>query len=65
MSAIESEGILLAIIAAVTRLPFSPSSIFIVSRTKSIFHRGKAGLRGAFIAASEDHARVDGLEPVK
>ncbi len=46
MSAIESEGILLAIIAAVTRGTFSPSSILIASRTKSIFHWGKAGLRG-------------------
>ena len=57
-SAIVSEGIRLAIIAAVTRRPFSPSIILIASRTKSIFHWGKVGLRGAFIVASTEIMRA-------
>jgi hypothetical protein len=65
MSAIESEGTRLAIILAVTVWPFSSSSILFASRTKSIFHWGKVGLRGAFMAASTDSARVDGLEPMR
>jgi hypothetical protein len=51
MSAIDSEGIRRAIILEVTGFSFSPSSIFIASRTKSIFHFGK-GDSGPFIAAS-------------
>jgi hypothetical protein len=37
-----------------TRFPI----IFIAPRTKSIFHWGKAGLRGAFIAASTEIRRA-------
>ena len=58
ISTIENEGILLAIIAAVTRRPFSTLMILIASRTKSIFHWGKVGLRGAFIAASTKRMRA-------
>ena len=50
------QGIRLAIIAAVTGRPFSPSIIFIASRTKSIFHWGKVEA-GAFIAASTEIMR--------
>jgi hypothetical protein len=37
---------------------FSASIILIASRTKSIFHWGKLGVRGAFIAASAEVTRA-------
>jgi hypothetical protein len=65
ISAIENEGIRLAITLAVTGPPISSWMNLIASRTKSIFHRGKVGRRRAFIPASTGyHARVDGLGPL-
>jgi hypothetical protein len=54
----ENEGILFATVVAVTVPPISPSMNLIASRTKSIFHWGKAGRRGTFIAASTDMVRA-------
>ena len=52
ISAIENEGILLAIILAVTGLPISSWRNFIASRTNSIFHLGKVGLTRRFHIAT-------------
>ena len=59
----ENEGIRRAIIVAVTGPPISSSRNSIAPRTKSIFHWGKIGLRGALMLPRQDRARVDGLKP--